>query len=287
MHWFILSLLTALAVASQDTWVKRFFAHLNAYEMASYPMVYSLPLFLAALPFVPVPPLDVTFAWTFLVSIPLNGISFILYMQAIRTSPLSLTVPYLAFTPVFMIATGYLFLQEMPSLQGIGGILVICAGGYILNIDPRKWSLLAPLRAVFRETGSWIMLLVAFIYSFTSVIGKMAILHSSPLFFILSFFGVMNLCLLVYLRVQGKIRLNRFREKPLHGLGAGVLFFCHALFHSLAISLTAAAYMIAVKRLSILFSVLYGKLIFRETNIVFRFGGALMMLAGTLLITLQ
>ena len=285
--WLILSLATALAVASQDAWTKRFFSGRSLYEMTAYPMLYSLPLLAAVLPFVPVPPLDGTFLWCLIVSIPLNGGSFLLYMSAIQRSPLTLTIPYLAFTPVFMILTGLLFLDEMPGPAGVAGILVICIGGYILNIDPRRWTLLSPLKAVLSERGSRMMLLVAFIYSFTSVIGKKGILHSSPLYFNILFFALLNLTLITSLAGLGKIRLDAFRDAPGKGAGVGVLFFLHVVFHGYAISLTQAAYMIAVKRLSVLFSVIYGKLLFGERNITVRFGGAVLMVLGTALILFQ
>ena len=44
MLWFVLSFLTALAVATHDAWVKKFFSDLSTYEMLAYPMIYSLPL---------------------------------------------------------------------------------------------------------------------------------------------------------------------------------------------------------------------------------------------------
>jgi drug/metabolite transporter (DMT)-like permease len=208
-------------------------------------------------------------------------------MKAIKISPLSLTVPYLAFTPAFMIVTGYLFLDELPNMWGIFGILIICAGSYILNIEPGKWSLLSPLKAIFRETGSWLMLIDAFLFSFAAVIGKKGILHSSPLFFTLSFFASFGPCLFLFLLVFQKIRVKTFRQTPLNGLIVGGLFFAHALLHGLAVSLTKAAYMISVKRLSVVFGVIYGKILFKEVNMGFRLSGALLMLAGTVLITLQ
>jgi drug/metabolite transporter (DMT)-like permease len=112
MHWMIISLLTALAVSSQDAWVKKFFSGFSAYEMSMLPFMYSCPLFVISTCWVPVSPLDATFFWCFFLSLPINGISVILYMKAIKISPLSLMLPYLAFTPVFMILTGYLFLAK-------------------------------------------------------------------------------------------------------------------------------------------------------------------------------
>lgn len=286
MLWFVFAILTALSVASQDAWVKKWFSHLNAHEMFAVPLLYMLPLSLGTLVFVSVPVLDPVFAWSFAASIPLNAVPYALYMKAIRESPLSLTVPYLAFTPVFMIGTGYIFLGEIPSIWGILGIAAVCAGSYALNIDLKNWTLLGPLTAVFRETGSWIMLIVAFIFSFSAVIGKLAILHSSVMFFQMSIFATLSVVMLILYKVFGLISFRALLREPVKGAAAGGLIFCHVLFHGIAIAMTKAAYMISVKRMSILFSVIYGGLVFDEDNIRVRFFGALLMFSGTAVILL-
>jgi drug/metabolite transporter (DMT)-like permease len=286
MLWFILSLMTALSVATHDAWVKKFFSQLSTYEMLAYPLIYSLPLLVLTLPFVPVPRLDTAFLWAFLISLPINATGFFLHIRAIQLSPLSLTLPYLSFTPVFMILSGYVVLSEMPNAWGIVGIIIICAGGYILNLEPGKNGFFAPITAVFRETGSWLMLIVAFVYSLGAVFGKKAILHSSALFFPILFFATMNLLLLAAFLICGKIQLKTFRAQKGKGIVAGGLFFAHVLFHSFAISLTQAAYMIAVKRFSVVFGLLYGGVIFKEKNITIRFIGTLLMVAGAVLITI-
>ncbi|MGE0083898.1 MAG: EamA family transporter [Desulfococcaceae bacterium] len=286
MQWLLLSLLTALAVSSQDACVKKFFSGLTPVEMSVYPLLYSLPLFAVSALLIPVPHIGPDFLWCFLISIPLNGLTFVLYMKALKISPLSLTVPYLAFTPVFMILTGYLFLDEIPGIRGMSGIGLICAGGYVLQIDPGKWNLLAPVQALFREKGSRIMLFVAFVYSLTSVIGKKAILNSSPLFFTMTFYTLFNVLMILFFRVNGNIRLAAFRKDAAKGLTAGLMLFFHGLFHGWAISLVQAAYMISVKRLSVVISVLYGRFLFKEENMFFRLSGAVFMLAGTILIML-
>jgi uncharacterized membrane protein len=51
-----------------------------------------------------------------------------------------------------------------------------------------------------------------------------------------------------------------------------------------AIKLTKVAYMISVKRTSLLIGVLYGYFLFREENIRGRFLGALLMFAGFVLV---
>jgi len=285
MLWLILSLLTALAVASQDAWIKKYFSHLTVYDMLAFPFLFSLPLFVMTIPFIAVPPLDVTFYWCFLISLPLNFIPFFIYMKAIRLSPLSLTLPYLAFTPAFMIFTGFVFLGEIPNIWGLAGIVITCIGGYVLNLEPGKHSFLAPIKAVFKETGSWLMLIVALLFSFSAVIGKKGILHSSPLFFTMTFFAALSFLTLVALLALGKIHLKTFGDHWAKGMVAGILFFIHCLSHGFAISMVKASYMISVKRLSALIGIIYGRLFFKEKHIAMRLVGAGLMLAGAVLIT--
>ena len=248
--------------------------------MTAYPLAFSLPLFTASLLFIDIPQLDRTFYIAFAVCLPLNAIPLFMYMKAIRISPLSLTVPYLAFTPVFIVGTGWLFLNEIPDGWGISGIAAVCVGSYVLNINPARRSFFAPFRAVFRETGSWMMLIVAMIYSVTSVLGKLAILHSSPMFFQMSFFFVLNILIILSFLVFRKIQPAVFAQHPVKGAVAGVLFFLHILFHGFGISMAKAAYMISVKRLSIVLGVIFGGMVFHEPNFRIRLLGALLMFAG-------
>jgi len=287
MTWFLLSFLTAITVGTHDAWMKKWFSHLSTYEMFVYPLIYVLPLCLFSLFFIAIPSLDYVFFISFIVSLPLNAVPFFLYMKAIQVSPLSLTVPYLAFTPVFMIATGFVFLDEVPDRWGITGIAAVCVGSYVLNIDIKRRSLLAPFRAVFKEIGSWLMLVVAFVFSFSAIIGKLAILHSSVMFFQMSFFTTLNLLVIIIFLIFGKIKLKTFTQMPVKGACAGILLYFHIMFHGFAISMTKAVYMMSVKRLSILFGVIYGGLVFKEENFLMRFSGAVLMFVGAGVILLM
>ena len=284
MIWAWLSLLTAVAAASQDAWLKRHFAHMGLLPMAAYPMAYGFPFYAAALLFAPIPPLDRVFLWCYLVSLPLNMTAFLMYLNAIRISPLSLTVPYLAFTPAFMIATGDLLLAELPNIWGAMGIAVTCIGGYVLNIDPKDRRLLTPLRAFAAEPGARQMLFVAFLFSFAAALGKKGILHSSPLFFTLSFFSGFSLLLAVGLCWLGGVRPRLLFRHPVKGAAAGLLFFAHGVLHAYAIAMVKAVYMIAIKRLSVLFGVLYGGMWFQERRIGIRLAGAGLMVSGAVVI---
>jgi drug/metabolite transporter (DMT)-like permease len=287
MIWFTLALMTALASASQDSWVKHKFSGYSTYEMLAFPMLYSLPLIVVAVFWLTIPPLDMTFLWCFLVSIPLNGVAFFMHMRAIQISPLSLTLPYLSFSPVFMFGTGFLFLEELPNLWGTLGVCIIVIGSYVLNINPSTYTPLAPFRSFFKEKGSMIMLVVAILYSFAAVIGKKAIVHSSVMFFTLIFFLALNTITLLFIEITGKGRLAKLFAKPLQGSVAGVLLFIHLICHGWAISMTKAVYMISVKRMSILFGVIYGGIFFSEKHLFYRIIGAGLMIAGATVISLK
>ena len=286
MYWLIPSILTAFFVATQDAWVKRVFSDLDAQTMAAYPMLYSVPLLLAVFPFIAVPALDTTFYWSFLVGLPLNGIFFLLYIQAIRIAPLSLTLPYLSFTPAFILITGILLLGEIPNPAGIGGVMLIVAGCYVLNINPDSVRLLDPFRALSREKGSLLMLAVAFLFGFAAVLGKLSIIHSSPVFFAVSFFTCLNLLVPLFLVTIGSLKLRSLTKRPLQGMIAGGLLFAHVISHCIAISMTKTVYMISIKRFSILIGIVYGRLWFAEEQILIRFAGGLMMVIGSIVILL-
>jgi drug/metabolite transporter (DMT)-like permease len=113
------------------------------------------------------------------------------------------------------------------------------------------------------------------------------IFYSIPLFFTMSFFAVLNVSLFVLLTLLKKVSCRELGRRPIKGMIAGCLFYLHALFHGYAISLVKAAYMISVKRLSILISVIYGGLIFKESNIKMRFLGTALMLSGAVIIIIK
>ncbi len=284
MDWLFLAILAAFSLATADALTKKHFSRLSAYEMGITRLTYTLPWLVIALFFIPWPRLDRTFFLAFGAALPLEVLAFLCYMRAIKISPLSLTLPFLAFTPVFIILTGRLILGETVTPFGVAGILCIVAGAYSLNLSQARTGVLEPFRAIFREPGSVLMLLVSFIYSITSTLGKLAVLHSNPYFFGVSYYVVLTLLMISLLPLAKNARAENLLRNPRAGLMVGAFMAMMVISHMLAISLVEAAYMIAVKRTSLLFGVLYGAWLFREARITERLTGAVIMVAGVLLI---
>ncbi|MEK6693142.1 MAG: EamA family transporter, partial [Nitrospirota bacterium] len=278
MLWVLYSLLSAFSLSTADALSKKGLERADEYTIAWIRLLFSAPYFLLSFLFIEIPVINITFWISILILLPLEIFSTILYIKALKVSPLSLTIPFLSFTPLFLIATSFLILGETPSAPGVIGIILIAFGAYTLNIHTLKKpsDLLEPLRAIVKEKGSVYMILVAFIYSITSNLGKLAILHSSPVFFGVTYYLILTVAFTPIALKMSSLRLN-LRENFLNYSFIGFFIALMVIFHVLAIVLTDVAYMIAIKRTSLLFSVLYGRIIFGEQGFRERLFGSLMM----------
>ena len=285
MLWFYLSLACALSVALVDVLSKKALGLSDPFVIAWVRLGYAIPFLALSFLWIAVPPLDGTFFWALLFLLPLETAALVLYTHALRESPLSLTIPFLALTPVFLIGIAFVMLGERPDLSGTAGILLIAMGAYLLNIHTRNEGWLAPLRAILREGGSRKMIVVALLYSLTASLGKVAIQHSSPAFFGAVYFPMIALVSLPYFGVTaGRRGFHTLVSQKGLFLLIGFIQTVMIFTHVLAISLVEVPYMIAVKRTSLLFTIIFGYLFFRETRIRERLLGAACMVAGVVLI---
>jgi len=285
--WILLSLLTAILAASADAWSKRFFGNRGFKVLALAPLVYSLPFLIITSFFIPRPELNYKFWLSIFLGVPLNILSYFLYMKAILVSPFSLSLPFLAFTPVFTVLTGYLILGETINLIGLLGIFMVVIGAYVLNVTSEMKDILMPIKAIFKEKGSILMAFVSLFFSFGAVIGKLGIVNSSVMFFGCFFFITQNILILSYYALKERHILRDIVSPGPKIILVGLLYYMHIFLHNYAISMVEVSYMIAIKRLSILFGMLYGLILFKEENLRFRLTGGLIMVLGAGLVALS
>ena len=105
LHWFPISILCALSLASADAVTKKLFADLSGWQLLVVRFVASGTLLFPFTILNPLPVVPASFWLLIILLIPLEFLAMFLYMLAIRDNPLHLTLPYLAFTPVFNILT--------------------------------------------------------------------------------------------------------------------------------------------------------------------------------------
>jgi drug/metabolite transporter (DMT)-like permease len=284
--WLLLGLAAALGDSGADVLTKRYFSHLPPYGMALVRLLGAVPFLAAAAWFVNPPHLSLSFFLIVAAMLPLEIAAMLLYMRSLKLCHLSLCVPLLAFTPVFLIFTGWLILGEGLNRWGILGTCLVASGSYFLGLGTGLRGLWAPFQALARELGAKLMLAVAALYSMTAALFKLAILHSDP-----AFFGVAYPLTFTGLLLTG-YPLSRARTWPLLNqsgwwLAAGCCFALSTLSLAGGVKLAPITYLVSVKRLSLLISVALGGMWLQERPILPRLAAATLMCAGVALITLK
>lgn len=266
--WFPLTLLCALSLAFADACTKRYLSHRSGVELLL--VRFSIPalLLLPVLILYGIPPIPHTFWGWMAILTPLELIAMWLYMVAIRDAPLYLTLPYLAFTPAFSIIVGLFILDEQITWMGFMGIALVIVGSYWLNFDrahiTQKYGWLLPLLALWREQGSRLMLIAAIIYSMTAVLSKAAMTGIEPQIFGTLYYIVIGTVTLIIVAMTQPNALQRMHHQMRAQLLIGVLMATMVVTHFIAIQWVEVPYMIAVKRLSLLFGIVIGAFWFKE-----------------------
>ncbi|MBN2406270.1 MAG: EamA family transporter [Elusimicrobia bacterium] len=285
--WITLSVLTAFFYAAVGAWNKKITEKVN-YHTATWSMfAFAVPFLAAVLLSVGVRRPETAFYPNCLATLMLNMVGTTLFVKAITISPLSVVFPFLAFTPLFLIFTGFVFLGEMPGAYGIAGIMLIVSGTYVMGMSRERRGIFAPFVSLRKEKGALLMIIVAFIWSFAVSFDKRSVLSSSPVFFMFAFnagFTVMYLPF-VYVKNPGFISEIRQNLPALGFLGflMALLFICQMN----AVKLALVSYVISIKRAGMLFTLLFGWIFFKEKLTVYKTAATVLMLAGTLLITLK
>jgi drug/metabolite transporter (DMT)-like permease len=114
--------------------------------------------------------------WPALASVAINLVANVAYMQAIRLSPISVTLPLLALTPAFSSLVGVPILGEVPLPLQWFGIALVVAGALVLNSNPEE---VGRWRFLKWERGALYMLFVAICWSLTPALDKLALRHAS------------------------------------------------------------------------------------------------------------
>lgn len=285
MSWVWWALASALLIATADLVVKRYFADLPTVEVVTARFLGLLPASLVMLAIIDWPPLDGVFFTALGAALPAELAAMFLYVRAIQVSPLALTIPYLAFTPLFAIGTDYLVNHDLPNWPGLLGVVLLVAGAYGLNLHQARLGPAEPLRALWREPGSRMMLATSAIYAYTVVLGRLALKHSSPLF-MAAFYPLLIIVAVSAILLPLKRLSWSWLRRPWPALALALCMSGMAICHYLALDQTQASYMVAIKRLSPLFAVLYGGFLLGEVRLVQHLAATALMVGGAVVIAL-
>lgn len=233
-----------------------------------------------------VPAIEPGFWKALAVTGPLAALTLFCYVKSLESSDLSLAAPMLTATPLFLLATSPVMLGEFPDPAGIVGIVSIVAGSYVMNLASIRGGVLEPFKALLRDKGARLMLLVAFLWSVSANIDKIGLRNSSPMFWIMCAFGSTTLFLTPVVWKFSKRGFGQVRVKPFELAATGFLEAVTCVCQMYALTVAIVPYVIAVKRMSAVFAVLLGWLALGEGRVRERLAGAALMVLGVFLIAI-
>ncbi len=274
--------MSAVALALADFFTKKYAADIATSVLAAARIIYAIPILWLFVYIDGIPVIQPEIIKVYIISLPLECLAIILYLRAIQISPLSEVIPFLSFTPVFLLVTSPLILNEYTPLNGIPGILLIVFGGYAIHLHTARKGIAQPFKMIIREKGSAIMLFVAFLYSISSNYGKLGVIYSSVAFHGALFYTLVGIMRFGYISYKGSAGLLLNKRLVIIGLCMAVMLTTHLI----AIKNIYVSYMIALKRTSLLFSIILGVLFLKEKKLLQKIVGGLCMLLGIALLTI-
>lgn len=213
-------------------------------------------------------------------------ISTYLLVKATQISKLSISMPMLSFTPLFLIVTSYIMINELPTFYGFFGILLIVIGAYVIHIGDYKKGFFEPIRTLFTDKGSFYVLIVAFIWSITANLFKIGILGSNPIFFSMFVYLFISIVMIpiIFVNYKQSVVNIKYNFNMLFFLGLASAFVIATASYAMLSAIVP--YVISLKRSSVIFAIFFGYLFFNEKNIKNALIGTIIMLIGGVLITL-
>jgi uncharacterized membrane protein len=214
----------------------------------------------------------------------------ILVSYTLRVSDISLVTPIFAITPIITAIYSIIFLNEIPSFIAMIGIIMISVGVYLLNVKSVSRGLLEPIRRLYDDRGVQVAFFTSFFTSLIPILDKIGIEQTSPFTWpLLLNLGavIISLPYLVYKRdyISSKIYNNRDNSSLfliLMGISTSIVW----VSQSFGYSLTNVAYIVSLKRISVLITIISGHVLFKEDLALSRIPGGIFIIVGVILISL-
>lgn len=284
--WVVFAFLTAFCESAKDVLGKSSSTKTNVLVTAFSVQFFGLFILIPLVLLTGIPQLKSSYWVALLAATFTIPTANILYMRAIKLSPLSISVPMLSFNPIFTALLSFVFDRKLPDLIGWMGIIFVCSGLYLSRLEKEtiKRGFLYPLLSVKEDAGSMSMLGVAFIWSIGAHISKMVVVGSSPLFGAMSF-GVLGSSLLALIGIATHRFHTHLIKSHIKQLGLlGIFNGLSELAMNSALAIGFTPYVISIKRSNIVWSSLLGKILHGDRFNKFKIIGLFLMFCGIVLI---
>ena len=248
-------------------------------------LISSVILFSASY-FIGFPTIQNGFWQTVFITAVLNFIAAPLMLKGYELGDFSSVYSMFLLSPVFTLLTGFIFVGEEPTFLGSLGVALTVLGLIIIS------------RAT-NEKGEWrfnrgilLGMLVALIFSVSATFDKLSVLRADPFLAGAAIWGTVVALNGIYLlfakskeeRNDSNVGISFQPIGYLVLIGSGIILGLNSIVYNFALSMGFVSHTIAIKRLGVLFGVIWAWLFFREKNISKKLLGAGVAIAGVILI---
>lgn len=289
--WFFLALGSALIYAFKGILEKRIIANINNYVLAFAVRVFALPFFFLPF-FFNKNLLHVNFAsWNFW--LPALIVSFIntpfesyFYYKALESEEATLVLPILTLGPALTVLWGSFFLKEIPSFEGIIGVLCIVFGIYALKLSHAKEGIFEPFHHIRKNTAIRFMALVTVSSSIAGILDKVAIVASNAYIYGLINYAFVSLSLLFIALFKAKGHMHQVITHKGSLFIIGAVIASYTLLNFVALETGFAGYVGTVRASYILFALVMGIIFLKEKEGKQKFLAGVFIVIGLILIKL-
>lgn len=219
-----------------------------------------------------------------LASVAINVAANLLFVYAVKISPLSLTIPFLALAPVFAALFAIPILGESPGTIAWSGIGLVVLGAFLLM----RVKGVPLARSLTHERGSVLMVLVAALWAAGTAVDKAALEYAATAVHGLVSTAGVGLVLLLWLAVRRELgALSRARSSPVLIIALVGSAAAAYGFQLVALPFIWVGAFEAIKRaVGLLMSVVIGRLAFEEPIEPHKAVAVAIMIVGTILVTI-
>lgn len=211
----------------------------------------------------------------------LQVIANLLFLSAVRASPLSLTIPFLALTPVFASFVAWAMLGERPGLVPLLGIAAVVGGALALSsVGPKGRPRL--LRVFVSERGAWMMTGVALCWGVSMVLDKRALDYAAvPVHALVQLTGLVAV-VLGWVLISGRARELAGARAHLGKLGLATVTGAAAFgLQLVAVQYVLVSQLETIKRaIGLVSAIVLGQLVFGEAITRIKLLTIAVMIAG-------
>jgi uncharacterized membrane protein len=221
----------------------------------------------------------------------LSGMLHFLYWwwlsRALDEGDLSRVYPIARSAPALVFIVAVLYMGEAVSLPGVIGILLAALGVYTISLNRlTPAALVQPLRNFRNDAATRYALLTLLAVAAYSIVDKQAVTHFHPVAFafIYPWFSIVLLsAYITAVKKKGVLR-REWRVNRWSILACGVLGIFGYFLILVAFSLERVSYVVGLRQISVVFSVLLGTILLKERHGRQRMLSAVMIFIGVFLI---